>query len=187
MIVVGGAEIGASMMSARSATSGDIPNPVPNRIIIGGASGRFQPRAQIGVAGAAFGARGGVYDQRARAGDSRRLGDRVVEFRDDLHSLERLAPARIVGAAEVEAPVIDHARGEFPLLGNRMHDEHAAHVVGSRRARDIVDVEAGDRRGDGLGVAIDDRMMNQRYEEVATLSELAPLEQVGTPPRGAPF
>ena len=107
-----------------------------------------------------------MYNQRTPAGESRRFGYCVLEFRDDMHALERLAAARIMGAAEVEAPMIDHARGKFPLLGNRMHHEHAAHIVGARRARDIVDIEAGDRRGDALGVTIDDRMMNQRYEKI---------------------
>jgi hypothetical protein len=47
-----------------------------------------------------------------------------------------------------------------------MDDEHAAQVVGSRRARDIVNVEAGYCRRDDLCVSVDDRMMNQRYEKV---------------------
>jgi hypothetical protein len=47
-----------------------------------------------------------------------------------------------------------------------MDDEHATHVVGSRRARDIVNVEAGYCRRDDLCVSVDDRMMNQRYEKV---------------------
>src|SRR5208282_343223 len=132
----------------------------------------LQPLAQIGVAGATLGARGGVHDERACAGDSRCRGYRVVEFRDDLHALERLAPARIVGPAEVETPMIDHARREFALLGYRMDDEHAAHVVGSRGARDIVNVEAGYRRGNGLGVAVYDRMMNQRYEKIGHTQNL---------------
>src|ERR1700688_4123562 len=96
-----------------------------------------------------------------------------------------------MGAAEVEAPMIDHTRSEFPLFGNRMHDEDTAHVVGASRARDIVNVEAGDRRSDALGVAIDDRVMDQRYEEVIHLefarSELATGCEVGPPPRGAPL
>ncbi len=66
--------------------------------------------------------------------------DRIIELGDDLHSLECLAPARIMSPPEVEAPMIDHARGELPLFRNRMHDEHTAYVVGARRPRDIVDV-----------------------------------------------
>src|SRR5215469_8977477 len=108
-----------------------------------------------------------MHDERPRPGDSRRLRDRVVERRDYLHALERLATSRIVLAAEVEFPMIDYAGGEFPLLGNRMHDEDGARVVGSGRARDIVDIKAGDRRRDDLGVTVEHRMMNQRYEQVA--------------------
>ena len=157
-------------MSARAATSGDMPKPVLSRIIIGGASGSFEACAEVGVAGAAFRAGGGVGPPSGRCRDLRRLRDCVVEFHHDLHTHERLATARVVGAAEVEAPVIDYAGREFPLLGNRMHHEHASNVVGSRRARDVVNVEAGDCRGDGLGISVDDRVVNQRYDKIATFN-----------------
>src|ERR1700731_2961125 len=107
-----------------------------------------------------------MHYQRTRAGDFGRFDNRIVEVCDDLHLPEGFAAARIMSPAEVEAPVIDHARREFPLFRNRMHDEDTAYVVGSRRARDVMNVEAGDRRGYDLTVAIDDRMVNQRYEKV---------------------
>src|SRR5260370_9700393 len=120
-----------------------------------------------------------MHYKRTRAGDFGRFDNRVIELGDDLHRLERLATARMVGPAEVEAPMIDYARRESPLFRNRMHDEHAAHLVGARRARDIVDVETGDRRSDALGVAIYHRMMNQRYEKVRHIQNLRRVARSG--------
>src|SRR5260370_2546495 len=88
----------------------------------------------------------------------------VMERGDDCHPVECRAPAGIMSPPEVDPPMIDHTRSEFPLFRNRMHDEHTAYVVSARRPRDIVDVQAGNGGRHALGVAIDDRMMNQRYE-----------------------
>ena len=107
-----------------------------------------------------------MHDQRSRLRDGGCIGDRVIEGVDDFDYLQRLAPAAIEAAPEVETPMIDHRCGKLALLRNRMHDVSARHTVGMCRARDVVDIEAGDRRGHDAPIAVDDRMMNQREEQI---------------------
>ena len=53
------------------------------------------------------------------------------------------------------------------------------HAVGARRARDVVDVEAGDRGGNDPPLAVDDRMMNQREEEIGHVTALRRASRSG--------
>ena len=160
-------------MSARVRTAGAMPNPVPSRIIIGGASRRLEPRRAVAVADAAFGARRGMHDERARAGDSRSLGDRVVEVR------RRSARARAPRAGANRARGRNRAangRSRWPRTrAARPSDARRTRraLVSPRRSRDIVQVEAGDRRGDDAAVAVEHRMMDQATKRSATLRACA--------------
>src|ERR1700722_18860267 len=117
-----------------------------------------------------------MHDRWPRSCKRRGISDRVIEGVYDFDQLQRFATASIEAAAEVEAPVIDHGGSEVALFGNRMHDVRTLHPVGMRRSRDVMEIEAGDRRGHDASLAIDDRMMNQRNEEVCHLGFSTPKQ-----------
>ena len=75
--------------------------------------------------------------------------------------------------------VIDDAGREFPLLFNRMDDEYSARFIGTRRARDIVNVEAGDCRRHDRPVAINHWMMDQRDVKIAHGQGFLPRSRSG--------
>ena len=157
-------------MSARSSTSGARPKPVPKRM-----HHRWRIRASI------FARKFRVVippEVRAEVCTIERTRCRQPRTRRRwrhrewstiliVSSASRRRPSKT--AAEVEAPMIDHRRRKFALLGNRMHDVGALHRVSVRGARDVVDIEAGDRGGNDAPVAIEHRMMDQREEEIGHL------------------
>ena len=123
--------------------------------------------AKLRKADSLLGAGGGMHQQRARSRSLVGGPHRVFEFADNLHQLECFAPATIEGSSELEFPVIDNPGRELPLLRHRMHDKKCPHSKCATRARQVVDIQAGDRGGDDAPVAIDHRMMNQRKKEIS--------------------
>lgn len=108
-----------------------------------------------------------------------RLGNRRIEIRNDPDDLQRFASARIVEAAVIEPPVIDHRPGELALLGYRMHDEGRAHVISTSAAGEVVDVETRDRGGHRPAIAIQDRVMEKRDEEIGHAYDLRLVTRSG--------
>jgi len=68
-------------------------------------------------------------------------------------------------SAVVAEPMAYDSVCEFPLLGDRMNHKESAYAEGASRAREIMDVQAGDRRGDDVSATVQHRMVNERNEE----------------------
>ena len=69
-------------------------------------------------------------------------------------------------SAMLAEPMAYYSLCEFPLLGDRMNHKETTYAEGASRARKIMDVQAGDRRGDDVSATVQHRIVNERDEEI---------------------
>src|SRR5215472_7411341 len=110
--------------------------------------------------------------QRTCAGELFDSSESIVDIGDDADQLESLTTPPVEGAPEVEFPVVNPGRCKLALLGHRMHDEECAHPESTCGAGQVMNIEAGDCRGDNAAVSIDHRVVNERKKEISHCEDL---------------
>src|SRR6185312_6491169 len=88
-------------------------------------------------------------------------GDGGGEVGDHGEQVDGLAAEVVLLGALVALPMRGDARGELALRGDGVDDEEALEAEGAARARDVVQVEVGERGGHDLLVLVVDRVMHE--------------------------